>query len=91
MNEFVTFVVHDGVGLGVELGLEEAMAHFAGNVPDVVVVVAEAEVDGHLESVGDGLGVVEAGGVGEVEVVVGGGIVVEVVPDEEDLLDGGVE
>jgi tetrahydromethanopterin S-methyltransferase subunit A len=91
VDEFVTFVVHDGVGLGVELGLEEAVAHLAGDVPDVVVVVAETEVDGHLEAVGDRFRAVEARGVREVEVVVGGGIVVEVVADEEDLFDGGVE
>jgi hypothetical protein len=91
VNEFVTLVVQDGVGIGVELGLEEAMAHLARDVLDVVVVVSEAEVDGHLEAVADGLCVVESGGVLEVEVVVGGGVVVEVVADEEDLLDGGAE
>ena len=67
------------------------MAHLAGDVFDVIVVVAEAEVDRHFEAVGDGFGVVEASGVFEVEVVVGGRVVVEVVADEEDLFDGGVE
>jgi len=45
----------------------------------------------HTKTVGDGLGVVESCGVFEVEVVVGGRIVVEVVADEKDLLDGWVE
>jgi hypothetical protein len=67
------------------------MAHLARNAMHVVVVVAEAEVDRHLEAIGDGLGVVEPGRVLEVEVVVGRRIVVEVVADEEDLFDGGVE
>jgi hypothetical protein len=45
----------------------------------------------HLEPVGNGLGVVEPGLVLEVEVVVGGRIVMEVVSDEGDLFDGWVE
>lgn len=91
VDEFVALVVQDGVRLRIELSFEEAMAHLAGDAVHIVVMVAEAEVYGHVEAVGDGFGVVETGGVFEVEVVVGGGVVVEVVADEEDLLDGGVE
>jgi hypothetical protein len=69
------------------LGFEKPMAHLSRNVPYIVVVIAEAEMHRHLKCVGDGLDVVEPCGVLEVEVVVGGGIVVEVVPDEEDLLN----
>jgi hypothetical protein len=91
MDELVTLIVEDRIGVGVELGLEKTMTHLAGDMADVVVVIAEAEMDGHLESVGDGLGVIQASGVLEVEVVVGGWVVVEVIADEKDLLDGGME
>ena len=91
MDKFVTFVVQYGVGLRIELRLEEAMAQLAGNPVNVVVMIAEAQVDWHFEAVSDGLCIVEAGRVLKVKVVVGGGIVVEVVPDEKDLFNGGVE
>ena len=91
MNEFVTFVVQRGVRLRFELRLEETVAHLARNLFDIVVVVAEAQVHRHLEAVGDDLRVVETRRVLEVEVVVGGGIIVEVVADEEDLFDGRME
>src|ERR1700752_3347029 len=52
-----------------------------------VVVISKAQVYRHLELVADSLSVVESRGVLEVEVVVSGRIVVEVVTDQEDLFD----
>jgi hypothetical protein len=46
---------------------------------------------GHLEAVRDRFGVIEAGRIFEVEVVVGRRVVVEVIANEEDLLDGGMQ
>jgi hypothetical protein len=79
------------VRIGVELGLEESMAHFTGNAADIVVVVAETQVDRHVKAVRDGLGVVEPRSVLEVKVVIGGRVVVKVVADEKDLFDRRVE
>ena len=87
VNEFVTLVVQDRVRLRIELGLEEPMAHLARNSFDIVVMVAETQMHRHLEAVGDDLGVIEARRVLEVKVVVGGGIVMEVVADQKNLFD----
>ena len=91
VNELVSFIVENRVRLGIELGFEQAVAHLAGDVFDVVIMIAEAKVDGHFEPVRDGFGVIEASGIAEVEVIVGRRVVMEVVPDEEDLFDRRIE
>ena len=65
------------------------MAHLARYARHIVIVIAEADVDRHAEGIGNGLGVVESGLVVEVEVVIGRRIVVEIIAEQEDLLDGG--
>src|SRR5580693_672949 len=91
MNKFVTLVVHDRIRLRIELGLEETMAHVTRNSLDVIVMVAETQMHGHLEAVGDDLGIIQAGRALEIKLVVGGGIVMEVVTDQKYLFDGGMK
>jgi hypothetical protein len=54
-------------------------------------MIAETKVNRHPEAVRDGFGVVEASRIFEIELVVGRRVVMEVVTDEEDLFDRGIE
>src|SRR4030081_2134437 len=54
-------------------------------------MVAEAKMHRHLKPVSNDLGVVETSGVLKIEVVVRGGIVVEVIADQKHLFDGRLE
>ena len=90
VNKFVSLVIEHPIGIGVEFCLEQPVAHLTRNVPDVVVVIAESNMHRHVKAIGDGLGIIEARLVLEVEVVIGRGIVVKVVAQQEDLLDARV-
>src|SRR3981081_4108133 len=54
-------------------------------------MVAEAKMHRHLKPVSNDLGFVETSSVFKIEVVVGGGIVVEVIADQKHLFDGRLE
>src|SRR6266852_7918271 len=91
VNEFVTLVVQNRIRFRIELGLEESVAHLARNSFDIIVMVTKAQMYGHLKTVGNDLGIVKASRVLEIEIVVGGGIVMEVIADQEHLFNGGGE
>ena len=89
VDEFAAFVLEAVIWLQSQLAPEQLVPHLARDSLTPVVVIAESDMHRHLESVGDGLGVVDACLVLEVEIVVGRRIVVEVVADQKDLLDAG--
>jgi hypothetical protein len=67
------------------------MAHVARDAVDIVIVIAEAEVNGHVKSICDGLGVVESRFVLEVKVVISRWVIVEVVANKKYMLDGRIQ
>src|ERR1035437_1476728 len=67
------------------------MAHLAWNPTDIIVVVPKANMNWHMKAVGNGLGIVYPRGVLEVEIVISGRIVVKIIANDEDLLNGGVK
>src|SRR5258707_13561773 len=54
-------------------------------------MITKPQVHRHLEPVSNNLGIVETSGVLEIEVIVGGRIVVEGIADQKDLFDGRME
>ena len=67
------------------------MAELAADFRHVVIVISEADMDGHFEAVGDGLSAIDSGHVLKVKIPVGGRVVMEIVAHEKHLFHGRVQ
>lgn len=71
VNEFPAPVLHAVIRLEAQLAAEQLVRRFARHAGAPIIVVAETGVHRHFESIGESLGLVDAGLVLEVEVDVG--------------------